>query len=718
MVAPCNDRAMRVCLGSDHAGFELKGKLLHHLAGLGHDVIDCGAETFDPEDDYPSFCITTGVPRRRRPRQPRHRHRRLRQRRADRGEQGARCARCPRVERRHRTARASAEFGGRPLPVGLGGQPIQQANRRAQRGVTLHQRQPSLTRTATGRALRREPRPLVAPLRAGAPAAILAEVKASYRSEIEALSTTYGDALTADVVQLRRAVHALGRGPAIFIGSGGAMVLAELAARLHEWICRQPGRVCTSLEALDSPPLAHRGALLFSSSAKHPDAQRVLLDFQRRRFVPAVLITHRDAEEIRRVAGCDTRIVTLPELFEPDGFLATGSIMQTAALLLRAYLPDAALPPELQWHDDEAPLREELIVLSPPSLRCVAIDLEVRFVESGLAAVQLSDYRNFAHGRHAGFARRRDKITIVALSDRSSESLATRTLAALPTGIDVRRWHADTAWETAVVELLARSMRLTLLAGERTGVDVARPRVPTFGRRLYRLPLRRRVPDHLVGGVERKLLAARCGEDEHLRGVYAQAATEWLEKLSRERFAGIVCDYDGTVCWTERRFEPPEPGLQECFVAMLEGGAVVGFASGRGRSLHADLRRWIPRRLWSQVVLGLYNGGFLLALDDELRELRAPTAWSQGVVAALAAAPYAARLEIVERGSQVSVGAVGVVHDEYLARLVADRLDSAGVPATIASSGHAVDIMPATNSKLSVASLVEERAGGAALGVR
>jgi len=51
---------MRIYLGSDHAGFELKAKLLDHLAGIGHHVVNCGAETFDPEDDYPSYCITTG----------------------------------------------------------------------------------------------------------------------------------------------------------------------------------------------------------------------------------------------------------------------------------------------------------------------------------------------------------------------------------------------------------------------------------------------------------------------------------------------------------------------------------------------------------------------------------------------------------------------------------------------------------------------------------
>jgi ribose 5-phosphate isomerase B len=52
---------MRVYLGSDHAGFELKARLVEHLTGLGHDATDCGAHTFDPEDDYPPPCITAAA---------------------------------------------------------------------------------------------------------------------------------------------------------------------------------------------------------------------------------------------------------------------------------------------------------------------------------------------------------------------------------------------------------------------------------------------------------------------------------------------------------------------------------------------------------------------------------------------------------------------------------------------------------------------------------
>lgn len=48
---------MRVHLGSDHAGFELKAALAEHLRAAGHDVVDHGAGTYDALDDYPPFCV-------------------------------------------------------------------------------------------------------------------------------------------------------------------------------------------------------------------------------------------------------------------------------------------------------------------------------------------------------------------------------------------------------------------------------------------------------------------------------------------------------------------------------------------------------------------------------------------------------------------------------------------------------------------------------------
>ncbi|WP_250506458.1 ribose-5-phosphate isomerase [Bowdeniella massiliensis] len=52
---------MRIHLGTDHAGFDLKNELAEHLRSLGHEVIDHGAHTYDAQDDYPAFCIEAGL---------------------------------------------------------------------------------------------------------------------------------------------------------------------------------------------------------------------------------------------------------------------------------------------------------------------------------------------------------------------------------------------------------------------------------------------------------------------------------------------------------------------------------------------------------------------------------------------------------------------------------------------------------------------------------
>jgi ribose 5-phosphate isomerase B len=52
---------MRVYLGSDHAGYELKVHLAGHLATQGYEVVDVGPYEYDPEDDYPAYCLATAA---------------------------------------------------------------------------------------------------------------------------------------------------------------------------------------------------------------------------------------------------------------------------------------------------------------------------------------------------------------------------------------------------------------------------------------------------------------------------------------------------------------------------------------------------------------------------------------------------------------------------------------------------------------------------------
>jgi hypothetical protein len=48
---------MKVGVGADHGGFEMKEQLAKLLASQGHEVIDFGNKVLDRHDDYPDFAI-------------------------------------------------------------------------------------------------------------------------------------------------------------------------------------------------------------------------------------------------------------------------------------------------------------------------------------------------------------------------------------------------------------------------------------------------------------------------------------------------------------------------------------------------------------------------------------------------------------------------------------------------------------------------------------
>lgn len=52
---------MRVHLGCDHAGLELREHLKAWLAAHGHQPVDHGPLSYDPDDDYPGFCIAAAT---------------------------------------------------------------------------------------------------------------------------------------------------------------------------------------------------------------------------------------------------------------------------------------------------------------------------------------------------------------------------------------------------------------------------------------------------------------------------------------------------------------------------------------------------------------------------------------------------------------------------------------------------------------------------------
>ncbi len=52
---------MKVYIGADHAGFELKKAIIEHLKSTGHEVVDVGAQSLEHEDDYPLYAYGVAV---------------------------------------------------------------------------------------------------------------------------------------------------------------------------------------------------------------------------------------------------------------------------------------------------------------------------------------------------------------------------------------------------------------------------------------------------------------------------------------------------------------------------------------------------------------------------------------------------------------------------------------------------------------------------------
>ena len=51
---------MLIAVGCDHAGFPLKDHVIGVIQAAGHQIVDCGAKTLLPDDDYPDYALAVG----------------------------------------------------------------------------------------------------------------------------------------------------------------------------------------------------------------------------------------------------------------------------------------------------------------------------------------------------------------------------------------------------------------------------------------------------------------------------------------------------------------------------------------------------------------------------------------------------------------------------------------------------------------------------------
>ncbi len=543
---------------------------------------------------------------------------------------------------------------------------------------------------------------------------------ATYNEELRQLVESYALAGHADVEDFVELQASMGDRPALFVASGGGLAIAQVAAEAQTRAYGALAVATTPLAMVGGATVRDASVVVISSRAAHADIAFCLSQAQERHSYPVALVTHRDPSELKSsVTRHLSTVIHVPALVR-DGFLATNSILCLATMFLRAASPDLLLP-NLPWLNN--PMRplsaDRIIVLFGPGQQAAAIDLETRLAELGLASVQVVDYRNFAHGRHTGFARNLGRTQLIALADKDTEKLAEAVLNLLPTEASVYKVFSELQGPASKLDLMCASMRLVGATAAAVAINPARPKVPAFGRKLYHQSARSHL--HLSNSsiIERKIAAGRLSASAYLMQTYAESYRRWCEDIGSKNFGAIVLDYDGTLCDTDRRYLLPSPTVQEAVKQLLSQGCRIGIATGRGVSLQGELRTWVPSEYWSLVTLGLYNGSLVRMLDESVAKCETSVySEVQALAGRLMEEPLSHYVTIREgmgqlslrpaKGATIGIAAIVSWANEYLQRVDKARF-------RVVRSGHSVDILLSSATKLSVVTHIEEKSNVAAM---
>lgn len=563
-----------------------------------------------------------------------------------------------------------------------------------------------------------------------------------YDKELTKLADTYEWCRRTEVSTLASFIRAASHVPMSAVGSGGSYAAAAFAAALHELYSEQVARPATVLDIASSPAVRNSAVLFITASGKHPDIlgafRRVAQTEPKHLGVLCGTDSIPLADLAREFAG--TCYMPFPFPAGKDGFLATNSLFASVALLLKAfweaYSLTEALPTfnALEPEGTDVLLRglkratakvwqyPNILVLYGPVGSPAALDFESRFHEAGLAAVQLADFRNFAHGRHYWVARMKTTTTVLAFTSPEDADLAERTLKLLPGDVDRSQVSVQSRGPLASIELILASVHMAAWAGQARSLDPGRPTVPEFGRRIYHLDAWACANEKAYqsdAAIWRKSKRSRAVLRSSADGkIWERAHSEFVNGLASVRFSGVVFDYDDTVCAPTERFTRPGSIMANELNRLLAGGLWLGVATGRGKSVRKALRSVIRRTFWEHVFVGYYNGAEVAALSDASRPKvakREIRGFLRDFLQLLASEErLSAVIEKEANAAQVKVEPAGPAGLSEVAGWIQYIIATARLPLQAVVSSKSIDIIPLETSKNAVIRAIRRSCGPSA----
>lgn len=445
-----------------------------------------------------------------------------------------------------------------------------------------------------------------------------------YMKELASLNETWKSALSTSEKMADCLVEVMG-GATAYVASGGGLAVARIAADLHIQRFCSPAIAISPLELRNFGPCSIESCVIFTARARHSDSSLAVAEAARICVKNIWVITLLEKKDIPEDLRTYTSIVSLPNNSSMDGFLATNSTLSfcTALGAAHEYFEGRKLPEILPAFFDELGLhtpRKHIISLYAPPSFGAALDFEIRMVETGMAWVQTTDIRNFAHGRHVGLVKNMKETSVITFEQPETTSIIKATCAEFPNETDLVRIITPEYGLAGILDLLVRSIRLTSQVACDRNVNVSKPDVSDFGRHLYYLPVKPLMAYAPMTPLSLKLQTVGLGNShkaEHIREYYASSYKEWLQNISMQQFKGLVLDHDGTIVSTVERDNLPLEPVRRQIINLLDAGIPIAVATGRGKSIFKLLCNWVPKSLQSCVFIGAYSGGTWVSLDSQ-----------------------------------------------------------------------------------------------------
>ena len=542
-----------------------------------------------------------------------------------------------------------------------------------------------------------------------------------YQSELLHLASTYRWSLSLDTGSLAERLQALKKCSLLVIGSGGSQSTAHLIADLHQNHFGQLAKADTPLIARSYLEKSRCPAIvLISAQGKNPDILGVAHAAVESEPKSLIAICASRNSPLSRIVNAFSRGFCFD--FElksgKDGFLATNSLLALSTVALTAYGFNAQqLPADLGNIFRFPGLQrgfgfsrtgrsffkcEYLVVLYGAESQTAALDLESKLIEAGLVSVQLSDYRNFAHGRHHWIAKH-PNTAVVGLAANDEILLASRTLALLPP--TVHKLMLKTVYSAPASWLALQASVFALVAeyGRARKIDPGRPGVPPFGRRIYHFnAFHKRKETIKTAAVRRKTSLAGNANPlaiNKLREEYKCLS----ERFRNAKFHGMVLDYDGTICDSVDRFGAIPVETANALRRITQAGFLLGVATGRGKSVRKALRDAFPRNHWKRLWVGYYNGGTIARLDDAVQPDTRSVGIPQLQSAAEALQASGLSLQLSVRPQQITIESRDNCDVHELWCQVLQRLQESRVEGLkVVVSTRSIDVIPLTTTKLAL----------------